>query len=214
MRLGGTSSAAAQQQQLMLTGGPAGIGVSPRSIASAAVQLQLPLRHAVSRELQVYFDRVMGLILAPAAPDLIVSPFAPAAGSVGAAAAAAGSSGGAPAVVPGGPAADKQASLLTGALASVAADPGLHPLVPYFCKNIADGVVQHLGNLVVLHRFLLLTRALLANPDVHLAPYLQQLLPAVVTCVVTKSLGESCELLFDWRAACADAPYSECVQHG
>jgi hypothetical protein len=83
-------------------------------------------------------------------------------------------------------------------------------LVPYFCKNIADGVVQHLGNLVVLHRFLLLTRALLANPDVHLAPYLQQLLPAVVTCVVTQSLGESCGLLFDWRAACIGAR-SHCV---
>jgi hypothetical protein len=218
--MGATTSAAAQQQQqqqqqhqLMLPGGPAGIGVSPRSVASAAVQLQLPLRHTVSRELQVYFDRVMGIILAPAAPDLIVSPFAPAAGgaaAVAAAAAAAGSSDGAPAVVSGSPAADKQASLLTGALASVAADPGLHPLVPYFCKNIADGVVQHLGNLVVLHRFLLLTRALLANPDVHLAPYLQQLLPAVVTCVVTQSLGESCGLLFDWRAACIGAR-SHCV---
>lgn len=185
MRLGAPGQ---QQQQLMLAAGPAGVGVTPRSAASAAVQLQIPVRHAVSRELQVYFDRVMGLILAPAAPDPIVSPFAPVAG---AAAAAAGSSGSAQAGA-GGPAADKQAPLLTGALASVASDPGLHPLVPYFCKNIADGVVQHLGNLVVLHRFLLLTRALLANPDVHLAPYLQQLLPAVVTCVVTKTLGESC----------------------
>ena len=80
---------------------------------------------------------------------------------------------------------------LTGALASVASDPGLHPLVPYFCAFIAEGVKQHLGNLLVLHRLLLLTRALLANPGVHLAPYLQQLLPAVVTCVVTKTLGES-----------------------
>jgi transcription initiation factor TFIID subunit 6 len=58
------------------------------------------------------------------------------------------------------------------------------------CAFIADGVKQHLMNLTVLNRLLLLTRALLANPDVHLAPYLQQLLPAVTTCIVTKTLGK------------------------
>lgn len=188
LRLG--SSAAQQQQQLLLSGAPAGVGVTPRSAATAAVQLQLPLRHAVSRELQVYFDRVMGLILAPPSPTdttstITVSPFTPAAGGGSVAGVQPGTAG---AAAPG--ADSKQSPLLAGALASVGADPGLHPLVPYFCKSIADGVVQHLGNLGVLHRFLALTRALLANPDVHLAPYLQQLLPAVVTCVVTKTLGE------------------------
>jgi hypothetical protein len=207
LRLG--SASAQQQQQLLLSGGPAGVGVTPRSAASAAVQLQLPLRHAVSRELQVYFDRVMGLILAPPSPAdgttaTTVSPFAPAAGgssSVGAGAQQGGAAAGAD---------SKQSSLLAGALASVGADPGLHPLVPYFCKAIADGVVQHLGNLAVLHRFLALTRALLSNPDVHLAPYLQQLLPAVVTCVVTKTLGELgclCACLVAATAVCIRAAW-------
>lgn len=177
-------SANQHQQQLLLGAGAGTVGPSPRSIAGAAVQLQLPLRHAVSRELQVYWDRIVDLILAPAPAGGLSGFQFPAAG--GAAAAAGGASGGGTAAA----AADKQ-SVLTRALASVASDPGLHPLVPYMCAFIADGVKQHLLNLTVLHRLLLLTRALLANPDVHLAPYLQQLLPAVTTCIVTKTLGES-----------------------
>jgi hypothetical protein len=201
---GAADSAAAaagqqQQQQLALAAGLGGVGASPRNVATAAVQLQLPLRHAVSRELQVYFDRVVGLILAPVPVGSAVSGFTPAkpppaAAAAAAAAPAAGGSGGPPAGsnsgTPAGPTVDKQAAMLQGALSSVASDPGLHSLVPYLCAFIADGVKQHLGSLVVVHRLLLLTRALLVNPGVHLAPYLQQLLPAVVTCVVTKALGE------------------------
>jgi transcription initiation factor TFIID subunit 6 len=51
-------------------------------------------------------------------------------------------------------------------------------------------VVQHLGEVWLLERLLQLARALLANPAVHLEHYLQQLLPAVVTCLVTRTLGE------------------------
>eukprot|EP00775_Hariotina_reticulata_P010004 gene10004-10158_t len=75
------------------------------------------------------------------------------------------------------------------AAAPFAADPGLHPLVPYFAAFIADGVAQHLGDLELLSRLLQLTSALLKNPAVHLDAYLQQLLPAVVTCLVTKRIG-------------------------
>jgi len=85
---------------------------------------------------------------------------------------------------------DKQVALLRAAFASVAADPGLHPLVPYFAAFIADGVAQHLGDLELLSRLLQLTGALLKNPAVHLDAYLQQLLPAVMTCLVTKRIGE------------------------
>lgn len=211
-RLGALSASAAgqQQQQLMLGGGSGVVGVSPRSVANAAVQLQLPLRHAVSRELQVYFDRVVGLILTAPAPSggAAGAPGAAAGGQTGLGGGSAGQQG---AGAPAGASADKQATLLTGALSSVASDPGLHPLVPYFCSFIADGVKQHLSNLVVLERLLLLTRALLANPGVHLAPYLQQLLPAVMTCVVTKTIGEkegqeqgaaSILAYYSYRSAC------------
>jgi transcription initiation factor TFIID subunit 6 len=51
-------------------------------------------------------------------------------------------------------------------------------------------VVQHLGEVWLLERLLQLARALLANPAVHLESYLQQLLPAVVTCLVTRTLGK------------------------
>ncbi|WIA30920.1 hypothetical protein OEZ86_000972 [Tetradesmus obliquus] len=54
---------------------------------------------------------------------------------------------------------------------------------------IADGVVQDLEHIWLLERLLQLAAALLANPAVHLEHYLQQLLPAVVTCLVTRTLG-------------------------
>ncbi|KAF8068263.1 TAF6 [Scenedesmus sp. PABB004] len=159
--------------------GQPGAAVDPRgAAASAAVQLQLPLRHAVSRELQVYFDKIVGLLLTPTPTG--AAPGGGAAGAAGAGGAGAGSA---------AAAADRQASLLRGAFASVASDPGLHPLVPYFVAFIADGVVAHLRDLALLGRLLQLGRCLLANPGLRLEPYLPQLLPAVVTCLVTKSLG-------------------------
>uniref|UniRef100_A0A383WAR0 TATA box binding protein associated factor (TAF) histone-like fold domain-containing protein n=1 Tax=Tetradesmus obliquus TaxID=3088 RepID=A0A383WAR0_TETOB len=170
-----------------------GQGFNPRAAAAnASVALQLPLRHAVSRELQVYFDKIVGLSLTPPPPP---APTAAAAAGLGGGSSSRGAHGGqahsgcrgsATAAVG---AAEKHAALLRGAFASVAADPGLHALVPYFTAFIADGVVQHLEQIWLLERLLQLAAALLANPAVHLEHYLQQLLPAVVTCLVTRALG-------------------------
>jgi hypothetical protein len=171
------------------------------------VQLQLPLRHAVSRELQVYFDKIVGLLLTP--PP---APTAAAAGGLGSSSSSRsghnqghGSFRGSVAAAAAG-AAEKHAALLRGAYASVAADPGLHALVPYFTAFIAGGVVQHLEEIWLLERLLQLARALVANPAVHLEHYLQQLLPAVVTCLVTRTLGEgsscSCNRGCYWAGRC------------
>jgi transcription initiation factor TFIID subunit 6 len=80
--------------------------------------------------------------------------------------------------------------MVRAALASVSSDTGLHPLTPYFVNTIAEGVRKHVGDLEVLPRLLGLARALLANKDLHLAPYLKQLLPAVMTALLTSPLGE------------------------
>jgi hypothetical protein len=208
---GHAATGAGQQAAQQALGGAAGgvVGFTPRGAAAAAVQLQMPLRHAVSRELQVYFDKIVSLILAAPPPSAPASTIGGAAAWPALVAATSSSGGGLSAAQ-----ADKQAALLRGAFASLSVDPGLHPLAPYFSAFIADGVKQHLASLAVLQRLLQLTRALLANPGVHLAPYLSQLLPAVVTCVVTKSLGEWLGVPDVWLLCGCLAPLDTRLQDG
>ncbi|KJE92714.1 transcription initiation factor TFIID complex 60 kDa subunit [Capsaspora owczarzaki ATCC 30864] len=74
------------------------------------------------------------------------------------------------------------------ALISLAADPGLHQLVPYLSQFIADKILQNLNNLPMLMNIMLMTKALVSNPELHLEPYIHQLMPAVLTCVLGKRL--------------------------
>ncbi|GMP53811.1 hypothetical protein CsSME_00019176 [Camellia sinensis var. sinensis] len=89
------------------------------------VDIKLPVKHVLSRELQLYFDKIT---------DLAVTR--------------------------------SDSVLFKEALESLATDSGLHPLVPYFTYFIAD-----------------------ENPHIHIEPYLHQLMPSVVTCLVAKRLG-------------------------
>lgn len=84
---------------------------------------------------------------------------------------------------------DQHELLLKAALASLATDPGLHPLAPYFSSYIADGVRKSLADLPMVSRLLALTKALLLNPQVHMEHYLHQLMPAVMSCLLTQTLG-------------------------
>lgn len=101
---------------------------------AAAVQLQLPVRHTLSRELQVYGDKLVGLLLSDYSQAAAGDGYA---GSAAAAAATAATAGSRELR-----AEDKHAVLLQAALASVAADPGLHPLAPYLCAFIAEKVAE------------------------------------------------------------------------
>ena len=57
------------------------------------------------------------------------------------------------------------------ALASIRSDPGLHQLVPYFVQFIAEKVTHNLKNLFVLTQIMLLTTAMLENPNLYIDPY-------------------------------------------
>lgn len=76
------------------------------------------------------------------------------------------------------------------ALQSVAEDPGLHQLAPHFTQFIAEKVTANLKKLIVLKRLMQFTKNLLANKNLFLEPYLHQLLPPVLSCVVSKVLCE------------------------
>ena len=67
---------------------------------------------------------------------------------------------------------------------------GLHPLAPYFTKLVADEVSSNLRNPSSLHTMLDLSSALISNPHVNLEHYVHQLLPPVLSCLVSKSIGE------------------------
>ncbi|XP_027171078.1 transcription initiation factor TFIID subunit 6 [Coffea eugenioides] len=112
------------------------------------VDIRLPVKHVLSRELQLYFDKIT---------ELVVSR--------------------------------SDSVLFKEALASLATDSGLHPLVPYFTCFIADEVSHGLSNFPLLFALMRLVWSLLQNPHIHIEPYLHQLMPSVVTCLVAKRLG-------------------------
>ncbi len=83
-------------------------------------------------------------------------------------------------------------------------DPGLNDLLPYFCQFVADEVAKNLRNLPVLRNLMRFSSALLSSEHLHVEPYLHQLLPSILTCLVGKTLGSDSDdhwALRDFTAA-------------
>ncbi|XP_038887949.1 transcription initiation factor TFIID subunit 6-like isoform X1 [Benincasa hispida] len=112
------------------------------------VDIKLPVKHILSKELQLYFDKITELVVSRSNTDLFKK-----------------------------------------ALVSLATDSGLHPLVPYFTCYIADEVARGLGDYSLLFALMRVVWSLLQNPHIHIEPYLHQMMPSVVTCLVAKRLG-------------------------
>ncbi|XP_021759050.1 transcription initiation factor TFIID subunit 6-like [Chenopodium quinoa] len=112
------------------------------------IDIKLPVKHVLSRELQLYFDKVIELTTCKS--DTV---------------------------------------LFKEALRNLATDSGLHPLVPYFACFIGDEVSRNLNKLSLLTGLMRLVWSLLQNPHIHVEPYVHQLMPSVITCLVAKRLG-------------------------
>ncbi|XP_021847743.1 transcription initiation factor TFIID subunit 6 isoform X1 [Spinacia oleracea] len=112
------------------------------------IDIKVPVQHVLSRELQLYFDKITELTIR-----------------------------------------GSETVLFKEALVSLATDAGLHPLVPYFTCFIADEVARGLGDFSLLFALMRLVRSLLKNPHIQIEPYLHQLMPSVVSCLVAKRLG-------------------------
>ncbi|XP_073302053.1 transcription initiation factor TFIID subunit 6-like isoform X1 [Primulina huaijiensis] len=112
------------------------------------VDIKLPVKHVLSRELQLYFAKISELTVTRS-----------------------------------------DSTLFKEALVSLATDSGLHPLVPYFTFFVADEVSQNLNNSSILFALMCLVWSLLRNQHIHIEPYLHQLMPSVMTCLVAKRLG-------------------------
>ncbi|CAG5123145.1 unnamed protein product [Candidula unifasciata] len=76
------------------------------------------------------------------------------------------------------------------ALQSLQQDPGLHQMLPRFVAFAAEGVNINVvqNNLALLIYLMRMVKSLLDNPTLYLDKYLHNLLPAVMTCVVSKQL--------------------------
>lgn len=111
--------------------------------------VKLPVKHVLSRELQLYFEKISELIIT-----------------------------------------GSDSRLFKEALVSLSTDTGLHPLVPYFTLFISDEVTRSLEDRSLLFALMRVVRSLLQNSNIHIEPYLHQLMPSVITCLVSKRLGK------------------------
>ncbi|XP_059442869.1 transcription initiation factor TFIID subunit 6-like isoform X1 [Corylus avellana] len=138
------------------------------------IDIKLPVKHFLSRELQLYYEKIIELTRNKS-------------GSV----------------------------LFKQALVSLATDSGLHPLVPYFTYFIADEVTRNLNNFPLLFAWMRVVRSLLQNPHIHIEPYLHQLMPSVMTCLVAKRLGNrSSDNHWELRNFTANLVASICKRYG
>ncbi|KAJ2758267.1 histone H4-like TAF Taf6, SAGA complex subunit, partial [Coemansia nantahalensis] len=77
------------------------------------------------------------------------------------------------------------------ALESLSVDAGIHQLVTYFVQYIAVTVKNNLHSLEVLRTAMAVARAIRRNPNLFIEPYMHQLVPSLLTCLVSKRLCES-----------------------
>lgn len=88
------------------------------------------------------------------------------------------------------------------ALSAVQTDPGLHQLVPRLVTFIAEGVKVNVleGNLALLIYLVRLAKALLDNPHVRgqLEYYAHELVPALLTCILSKQLCQRPDIDNHW----------------
>ncbi|GAB5368476.1 hypothetical protein AAMO2058_001322600 [Amorphochlora amoebiformis] len=75
-------------------------------------------------------------------------------------------------------------------LKSLRKDPGLHQLLPYLVQFIADEVVHNLRNTRLLLSLMQMADALVHSSHLRIEPYLHQLMPAIMTCILGNHLCE------------------------
>lgn len=104
----------------------------------------------------------------------------------------------------------------TEALQSLSTDPGLYQLLPRFTTFIAEGVkvnvAQH--NLALLIYLLRMIKGLMDNTTLYLEKYLHELIPAVMTCIVSKQLCPRPDFENHWALRdCAARTMAQICKH-
>lgn len=86
------------------------------------------------------------------------------------------------------------------ALQSLTYDSGLHQMLPRLCTFISEGVKVNVvqNNLALLIYLMRMVRSLLDNTSLYLEKYLHELIPTVLTCIVSKQLCNRPEVDNHW----------------
>ena len=97
----------------------------------------------------------------------------------------------------------------------ISTDHHIQPLMPHLIHYIADQVLHNQKKTKLLYRLMSLSNSLLRNNNLTLDPYLHQLLPSVLTCLLHKYLCES-PLEDHWsvRELAADVIARICKRYG
>lgn len=169
----------------------AAANANTKDVLTVNAQAQPLVKHILSRELQVYYQRLTEAIMHGAAP----------------ATAATASTSGADATDAQGDlsmdstAEDAGRSSIAGdaislaALSSLRSDPGLHQLVPYLCQWISTTITAALAlptsvtssntmRKVIIDRMLGSIEAMLLNPNLGIEGYIHLLLPPLLSCIL------------------------------
>ncbi|KAI9681689.1 MAG: hypothetical protein M1822_007041 [Bathelium mastoideum] len=108
------------------------------------------VKHVISKELNLYFDRICVAVLDSANEEYRLA-----------------------------------------ALASLRTDPAIHQLVPYLIQFAAEKITHNSDSLFILTQALHLLNALLSNPSLYLDPYVGNIVPTCITCLIGRHLGTS-----------------------
>lgn len=140
------------------------------SALASDVEVKPLVKHVISKELQIYFDRVVDALVQPPKDD--------------------------PASVAN--TTDKTES--TGdpssprniALNSLRNDPGLHQLVPYLIQFVQEQISQNLkSNVPIVSTMLEVIHAMIDNPNIFIDPYIHQIVPCLLTPILCRYIGKA-----------------------
>lgn len=127
------------------------------SALSDDVEVKPLVKHVISKELQLYFDRVVEALLNTDTDNTTSS-----------------------------------ASLRNIALNSLRNDPGLHQLVPYLVQFTQEQISGNLKNKIeIVHTMLEVIHAMLVNDTIYIEPYIHQIMPCLLTPLLSKRVGSN-----------------------
>lgn len=128
------------------------------STLATDVEVKPLVKHVISKELQLYFDRVVEALI----------------------------------TTPDDSAEANTASLRNIALNSLRNDPGLHQLVPYIVQFVQEQLSENLkSNVDIVHTMLEVIHAIISNDTIHIEPYIHQIMPCLLTPLLSKKVGSS-----------------------
>ena len=143
---------------------------------SSAYEIRPLVKHVLSKELQVYFNKVIEVLLLNTSlenektggdSDKINETI------------------------------ENNELLKQAVLHSLRSEPGLHQLVPYFIEFIKEQVTYNLKNVQLLTTMLEVIYSLLSNETIFLHPYIHGLMPSILTLLLAKKIGPSLKELLE-----------------